>query len=633
MHNQAPDTPAFDATLTQPGSTSPPTKRIARVAEVSWLLAVAAAGAALTVAVATVPTTRVDFFIPGTQINKLAQRIQSVNGCAACHGGYNEAHEPLTSWAASMMGQSARDPIFHACLAIANQDSAFAGELCLRCHVPGGWLHGRAQDPTGASLTEVDMEGVSCHFCHRMVDPVFHPGQSPDVDEAILATITPPVTSPHSGSFVMDPQDRRRGPFDISYLNPHPWLQSPYHRSSQLCASCHDVSNPAYERQPDGSYALGSFNTANPSNNKYDQYPVERTFSEWNNSLFAQGPVEMGGRFGGNRTAVSSCQDCHMPSTTGQGCHPAFDPIVRTDLPRHFFNGANTWVLRSVRSLYDDETTYLTEASVNDSIARAQQMLRSAGDLEATQLGPYLNARIINYSGHKLPTGYVEGRRMWVNVKYFNASDTLISERGAYDAQIAQLTLEDTKVYEAEQGLDAAGAAAANRPEGPGFHFAVNNTYFKDNRIPPIGFTNAAFEAVQAQPIAYTYADGQYWDDTLYDIPAAAARAEVRVFHQTTTKEYIEFLRDANVTNNTGQVAYDQWVLHGKSTPTEMDFQSVNLSNCLADANIDGGVDGQDVEFFFIAWQGSEIASDLNIDGVIDGQDVDVFFLLWSAGC
>ena len=36
----------------------------------------------------------------------------------------------------------------------------------------------------------------------------------------------------------------------------HLWLPSALHRSSRLCATCHDVSNPMYLRQPDGSYAL-----------------------------------------------------------------------------------------------------------------------------------------------------------------------------------------------------------------------------------------------------------------------------------------------------------------------------------------------------------------------------------------
>ncbi len=612
------------------------TKRtwLRRVVECAWVGGCALAGVGVAVALGAIDTTVLDFYTPGTQPNKLTQRVANAAGCAACHGYYDRETEPFEQWAGSLMAQASRDPIFHACLAIANQDASYAGDLCLRCHTPGGWLMGRVVDaPDGSGLQDQDRQGVSCNVCHRMVDPVYRPGESPEVDESILANILIPVITPHNASMVMDPMDRRRGPFDISSTNPHPWLQSPYHRSSSLCASCHDVSNPVYMKQPDGSYLPTPHDEPHPTHNKYDMYPIERTFSEWANSLFAAGPVEMGGRFGGNRSAVSSCQDCHMPSTTGTGCEPSIGSPVRHDLPRHFFNGANTWVLKAIRSLYNDAETFLDESIVNESIARAQAMMRAASDLELTQAGRFINARIINYSGHKLPTGYAEGRVMWINVKYFDAQGTLVDERGHYDNATAELDSSNTKTYEAVQGLDAVGAAAVNRPQGPGFHFAVNNTYFKDNRIPPMGFTNAAFAAVQASPLGADYADGQYWDDTLFDIPDGATRAEVRVFHQVTTKEYIEFLRDQNTTNTAGQIAYDQWVLHGKSPPTEMDFVTIDLSTCFADTNGDGGVDGSDVEAFFLAWEAAAPLGDFNLDGGVDGADVEAFFLAWESGC
>ena len=52
-------------------------------------------------------------------------------------------------------------------LTIANQDAAFAGDLCLRCHAPVGWLEGRSTPTDGSHLADIDYEGVSCNFCHR----------------------------------------------------------------------------------------------------------------------------------------------------------------------------------------------------------------------------------------------------------------------------------------------------------------------------------------------------------------------------------------------------------------------------------------------------------------------------------
>jgi hypothetical protein len=117
-------------------------------------------------------------------------------------------------------------------------------------------------------------------------------------------------------------------------------------------------------------------------------------------------------------------------------------------------------------------------------------------------------------------------------------------------------------------------AANANNPGaysvGESFHFALNNMVVKDNRIPPRGFTNANFEAVQAAPVGYSYADGAFSDVTTYSVPEETYRIEVKLLYQTTSKEYIEFLRDNNVTDTKGQVLYDLWVANGKSSPVVM---------------------------------------------------------------
>jgi len=600
--------------------------RTGRFWELTWVSALGAGFVGATLAVAGVGTTIQDFFLPGTQPNSLFNPIQSAIGCANCHAFYDTENEPFTPWNHSMMGQAARDPIFHACLAIANQDASFAGDLCLRCHVPQGWLHGRSSDPTGGALVESDFQGVGCSVCHRMVDPVYRPGESPVEDQFVLALHSSIPDTLHSGTYVIDPYDRRRGPYALD-ITPHQWLQSGFHRSSTMCATCHDVSNPAFTRQQDGTYTLNALDTPHPSENKYDHFPLERTFSEWQMSAFAQAPIDMQGRFGGNNPLVSTCQDCHMPKGEGFGADPIHGPTFRTDLHRHEFNGANTWVLRAVDSLYFQGETWLNPDHIEASIERAREMLRRASDLELSQDGATLTARIINQSGHKLPTGYPEGRRMWVNVKFFDAGDTLIEELGHYDDGTAVLT-HDTKVYEAVLGADAAVAAVAGVPEGPGFHFAVNNVWHLDNRIPPRGFTNAAFASVQAAPVNYTYADGQHWDDSAFTIPPGAYRAEVRVFHQTTTKEYIEFLRDENRTNTAGQIAYDQWVLHGKSAPVEMDFASITLGGpwCDADVNCDGSPDQGDVACMILAVAGDTSCicqdPDFNLDGSADQGDV-----------
>lgn len=598
------------------------------------VLALVSTGAA-----AQVPTTRQDFFVPGSQPGVLNQPLRSAQWeCAGCHGFYDTKKEPYQPWASSMMGQAARDPIFHACLTIANQDAAFVGDLCIRCHSPGGWLNGRADDPSGANLVDRDFEGVACSICHRLVNPAHQPGLDPARDFGILSVLPSPVPLDaqgkplsHDASMVIDPDDWRRGPFQLT-LEPHFWLQSRFHRSGTLCATCHDVSNPVYSRQPDGTYRANTLNAPHPTGNKYDMFPVERTYSEWANSAFALGPIDMGGRFGGNITAVSTCQDCHMPKTSYYGCEPLIEPPLRPDLPQHHFNGGNTWVLNAVRYLYQDGETDLSAELVENSVNRAYMMLEQASDMQITYDGwSSLNVHIINQTGHKLPTGYPEGRAMWINVRYVDANNAVIAEYGGYDALTSAFD-RNTKVYEAVLGLDAYAAQLTGKPEGPSFHFAVNNQWVLDNRIPPRGFTNAAFNAAGAGAVNYPYADGQHWDDTVYGVPPAAVRADVRLYYQTTTKEYIEFLRDANVTDNRGQVAYDQWVMHGKSQPVVMDEVSLDIPlNCSIDFNGDGLFpDTADIDELITAYQGLSPTADVTRDAVITFADLELFLKRFS---
>jgi hypothetical protein len=54
--------------------------------------------------------------------------------------------------------------------------------------------------------------------------------------------------------------------------------------------------------------------------------------------------------------------------------------------------------------------------------------------------------------------------------------------------------------------------------------------------------------------------------------------------------------------------------------------------SCGADFNQDGGVDGADIESFFVQWQIGGTCGDVNLDGGVDGGDVETFILLWEEG-
>ena len=532
---------------------------------VSWI--------ATKVAAYYVPTTIHDFFMPGSQPNE-SGTFSAPDQCSNCHGNYDARNiEPFDTWKGSMMTHSMRDPLFLASMTIANQDAQFSGDLCIRCHSPVGWLEGRSIPTDGSALTVDDREGVQCHFCHRIIDPLSISSE----DQTYLSTISDHLPTVYgNGMYVVDSDaNTRRGPFEITQAG-HATLKYDFYSTSEYCATCHDVSNPAFYKAPDGTYQPNDLATSATSFDTYDMFPVERTYSEWKMSAYNVPGGIPSTAFGGNKTNVSTCMDCHMADLTGKGCDKNYAP-TRTDMPLHDLTGGNTFVPLLVKDKYPAE---VDANAIDAGIIRARYMLQNAAtmnlDVSIAQNGFDMDVEIINETGHKLPSGYPEGRRMWINVKAYDINDNIIFESGAYDSSTGDLNTIGAKIYEAKLGMSQEITDIANANEtgsytaGESFHFVLNNMVVKDNRIPPRGFTNANFEAIQAAPVGYSYSDGAYSDVTTYSLPEATYKIEVKLLYQTTSKEYIEFLRDKNVTNTLGQELYDLWEANGKSAPETM---------------------------------------------------------------
>ncbi|MEZ4655677.1 MAG: Ig-like domain-containing protein, partial [Candidatus Eisenbacteria bacterium] len=421
----------------------------------------------------TVPTTLRDFEQPGSQPFD-AEFFSDRTACSGCHGGYDPAVEPDHGFQGSMMAQAARDPLFFACLTIAEQDAPSSGDLCLRCHTPFGWLGGRSNPTTGELLTASDRDGVSCHFCHRMVDPIYDSGIDPPEDVDVLAGIADVPGNYANGQYVADPEDRRRGPFEDAAA-PHTFLASAFHRSSDFCGTCHDVSNPVFERVGGSDYAPGPLDEPPNDFDSSVLLPLERTYSEWKNSEFATTGV-YAPEFAGNKPdgIVSTCQDCHMADAQGRGCNVPGTPL-RDDLPRHDLTGGNAWVPSIVEQAYPGE---VDAQALADGAQRAISMLERAALLDVAvdpEPNGYLaTVTITNRSGHKLPTGYPEGRRMWVSLAAYDAADQIIYESGAYDPGTGILVEDDDlALYEAKMGISPALAGALGLPAGASFHFTL----------------------------------------------------------------------------------------------------------------------------------------------------------------
>jgi hypothetical protein len=518
-----------------------------------------------------VPTTLRDFDMPGTNPFEGGVLEDPSQTCIACHGNFDPEIEPYHNWQGSMMAQAMTDPLFLATMVVAEEFVPGAGDLCLRCHTPGGWQEGRSFDTTGGMLESVDIAGVQCDFCHRMVDNHYVEGVSPAVDEGILADLAHPPTTYANGQFVTDPTPVKRGPYDDAQAS-HQVYQSDFTLSSNLCGTCHDVSNPAFVAGGEpGYYEVQALDTEHPDGDRRNMFPVERTFSEWTVSEYAAGGVYQP-QFAGNKPdgMVSTCQDCHMRDVEGVGSNIPGSPS-RQDIGLHDLTGGNTFVPDIIPDFFPE----VDVAALQAGKLRAESMLSLAATMDlshdAVEGYPAVIVRVTNETGHKLPSGYPEGRRTWLNIKAYDSGSNLVYESGAYDPATGILTEDDdAKIYRIKPGFSRRMAEILGLPYGPSFHFALNDTIFSDNRIPPRGATNAALASVQSPVVAYTYEDGQYWDDTQYVLPMSAVSVEVTFYYQTTSKGYIEFLRDSNHTNSMGQDLYNSWVNHGRSAPVAM---------------------------------------------------------------
>lgn len=492
---------------------------------------------------APINTTLLDFALPGTQPGGLLDPLIPPSNCGGCH-----VKHIIDNYAGSMMGNSARDPLFRAALQVANKDAKFGGDTCIRCHAPNAWLNGRsssANDPAstdGRLINAEDLQGVACSTCHRLVPPTATPGEAAG-DAAERAELPGPLIT-GSSAYIVDRNDVRRGPYPIN-ATLHTTAPSSYYLSSELCATCHDIDNPLLTFDAgSGEFKLNALNSGASATDRL--FPIERTYSEWKFSTFAGSGVSGLNYPGLKRSSNTSngpitvCQDCHMPMIKG----PNVNNGPERNLGQHQWAGGSASWQDGIIKAWDgiDNTLNKTQTIADKTLG--QEMLQRAAQLDVAIVNGQLEVKITNNTGHKLPTGYAEGRRMWIEIYQLKGS-TPVFTSGLMSGVVGPLINDPyLKSYEIKLGLTNAHAQNIGRPEiaGEGFHFILNNKVFQDNRIPPRGFTNAAYATRDMQPVGATYADGQYWDTTYYPLHPDADFISVRLMYQTATSEYLDFL-------------------------------------------------------------------------------------------
>ena len=593
----------------------------------------------------TVPT---DIQQPGTQPREIGG-LEAPKKCDNCHGGYDSAVEPAHNWRGSLMAHAGRDPIFWATVAIAEQDFDGSGDLCIRCHSTTGWFGGRSTPTDGSGLAASDADGVDCDFCHKLTDPdssehvgtmnaPFIANEPEPNNDALFDWHEPDGVEGYYGSGIasMWGGNDKLGPYDNADAR-HQFMHSRFHRDPDFCGTCHDVSNPAvgdlahnHGTQPDadpviadGTPGASVAGKAAFNNPPYKYGTVERTFSEYKSGQIPRTLVSdyhtlpadlQGGALAAAYNAATqngatdgnyqnpaapryfSCQTCHMRPVTGKGANKQSVPL-RTDLPLHDITGGNYWMPEAIEYLDSQDKLRLggdmsedLVTAMRDGALRAKEQL----DLAATLSVSGNSVKVVNHTGHKLISGYPEGRRMWLNIKWYDGDGVLLGEDGEYGEigvtvdgfevrSLLDLEGANTRVYQVHMGMTQEWAAQllalgydpgmelgyerstgqvvltlgqlAALPAGTEretFHFVLNNTVIEDNRIPPYGMSYDLGRVRNVLPVPtdqYGGAPGgtyDYFDEVALMPPAGAQTATIDLMYQPTSWEYIQFLSLAN---------------------------------------------------------------------------------------
>jgi len=459
-----------------------------------------------------------------------------------------------------MMANAARDPFFLATLTIAEQDRQGTGAYCIRCHTPSAFVESRATNGDASLLSDVDQEGVQCSVCHRSID-------------ASLAPISD-LAAPYVGNAQLffeigtPTEVRYHGPYDDSRTPAHGAFRDPFGESpSRFCGQCHQVENP-YENLHD---AAGR-DTGRP-------FPLDTTYEEWKQSAYANGPE------------ARSCPSCHMPRESGM-LPVATGALDRPDPARHDFAGANEWGVAMLKAAFPA----LRDDAYDRSRTAAQSSLRAAARVEirslpqqAAALGEVeLAVRVTNLAGHKLPTGYADGRRVWLEIAVIDGAGNVSVQSGAYDPVTAHLEDDpQLRKYEAVHGRD--GLAED--------HIVLHRQILQDSRIPPRGFQATPVTA-PVGPISFSDGQGGFvaHDDAIFRLKLpptpGPATVRVRLFYQAVGAHHIEAIAAENTTDTRGAELMRLWKETGKAAPFLMTEASQWLEIRVSDAR-DAGSDAK----------------------------------------
>jgi len=370
------------------------------------------------------------------QWEKSAAEFTDPETCGGCHPQQYE------EWRGSMHSIAFQDPIYQGELRLAIEAVGHdVAKQCEGCHSAAAVVLGEVKGAGLKDLSPLALAGVSCDVCHSIKGHTHW---------------QTPTHQPENGSMILSPGKEVDGEAVLTKYGPNPaedgcgdgfheCVESPLHKKTELCASCHQVTH--YEKHT----------------------PLEMTYTEWKSSTYAARGI--------------NCQDCHMVEL--EVFKRSADTFQKPESGEyhHYFNGAN-FLMYSLTEMAakksgDEELATSSRQKYEMAVGR----LQAAAELDISPVYrdgklAEVKVRVNNRrAGHSLPTSLTNIRQMWLEVTATDASGNVILSSGKVDSK--GMLPENTRRFNSD-GM------------GDSMHFAIDPweivSFSKHDTIPPKGY-------------------------------------------------------------------------------------------------------------------------------------------------
>ena len=339
------------------------------------------------------------------------KQIANSQRCISCH------QDIADQWVSSVHQQAASDPAYVTNITLlAEKKGISATRYCEGCHAPVALLSGELSpggEHGGIDGTVANKEGISCMGCHGIDSLVNLKGvasfQFAPAEDYLFSQSDNSLLLRLSDLLIKVKPDQHKKD-----------LGKPLFKDSKFCSSCHtqfmdkDMNNWGWIKMQD-EYA-GWLNSPYSKQHKQD-------FSS---------------------TAVSRCQDCHMPLVDSADPSADADGKVRS----HHFPGANTFLpllrqdrkqLAAVKAFLQSDKLRVSidKPSRNDALQTSRALEEELRDFEESPhyyyLGEMAKISVVVSNigvGHDFPAGSIDINQVWVEFQALDAEGRLVFSSG-----------------------------------------------------------------------------------------------------------------------------------------------------------------------------------------------------------